>query len=168
MFDGALLKDAKHIHFIGVGGSGMFPIVEILLAQGFQISGSDNNESDTLALERAMGVHVLPLGQRAENIAGADLIVYTAAIMDDNPELLAARQSGIPTVERAEVLGYLTAQYANCICVCGTHGKTTVTAMLTQMLLESGLDPTAVIGGKLPLIGGNGHPDRRCLSHIYS
>ena len=75
MFDGALLKDAKHIHFIGVGGSGMFPIVEILLAQGFQISGSDNNESDTLALERAMGVHVLPLGQRAENIAGDDLIV---------------------------------------------------------------------------------------------
>ena len=163
MFDEALLKDAKHIHFIGVGGSGMFPIVEILLAQGFQISGSDNNESDTLALERAMGVHVLPLGQRAENIAGADLIVYTAAIMDDNPELLAARQSGIPTVERAEVLGYLTAQYANCICVCGTHGKTTVTAMLTQMLLESGLDPTAVIGGKLPLIGGNGRSGKSDL-----
>ena len=111
MFDGALLKDAKHIHFIGVGGSGMFPIVEILLAQGFQISGSDNNESDTLALERAMGVHVLPLGQRAENIAGADLIVYTAAIMDDNPELLAARQSGIPTVERAEVLLYIYGKF---------------------------------------------------------
>lgn len=133
----------------------MFPIVQILHAQGYLITGSDNNETDTLALEREMGI-AIALGQRAENIEGADLIIYTAAIMDDNPELCAARASGIPTIERAEMLGYLTRQYQNCICVCGTHGKTTTTAMLTQILLGAGLDPTVVIGGKLPLIGGNG------------
>ena len=102
-----------------------------------------------------MGIPVT-LGQRAENIDGADLIIYTAAIMADNPELIAAKKSGVPTVERAEILGYLTSLYHECICVCGTHGKTTTTAMLTQILLGAGLDPTAVIGGKLPAIGGNG------------
>ena len=155
MFDGSLLKTVKHIHFIGIGGSGMFPIVQILHAQGYFITGSDNNESDTVSLERSMGIPVA-LGQRAENIDGADLIIYTAAIMADNPELIAAKKSGVPTVERAEILGYLTSLYHACICVCGTHGKTTTTAMLTQILLGAGLDPTAVIGGKLPAIGGNG------------
>ena len=155
MFDGSLLKTVKHIHFIGIGGSGMFPIVQILHAQGYFITGSDNNESDTVSLERSMGIPVA-LGQRAENIDGADLIIYTAAIMADNPELIAAKKSGVPTVERAEILGYLTSLYHECICVCGTHGKTTTTAMLTQILLGAGLDPTAVIGGKLPAIGGNG------------
>lgn len=155
MFDGKLLENAKHIHFIGVGGSGMYPLVQILHGKGYRISGSDNNETDTLSLERKMGVEVF-LGQRAENIAGADLIVYTAAIMSDNPELCAAKASGIPTIERAELLGYLTSQYQNCICICGTHGKTTTTSMATQILVGAGLDPTAVIGGKLPLIHGSG------------
>lgn len=155
MFDGKLLENAKHIHFIGVGGSGMYPLVQILHGKGYYISGSDNNETDTLSFERKMGVEVF-LGQRAENISGADLIVYTAAIMDDNPELCAAKASGIPTIERAELLGYLTTQYQDCICVCGTHGKTTTTSMLTQILVGSGLDPTVVIGGKLPLIHGSG------------
>lgn len=155
MFDGNLLKNAKHIHFIGIGGSGMFPLVQILHGDGYYITGSDNNESDTLALERSMGIQVT-LGQAAENIEGADLIVYTAAIMDDNPELCAAQASGVPVIERAVLLGWLTAQYDDCICICGTHGKTTTTAMLTQILIGAGLDPTAVIGGKLPLIGGNG------------
>lgn len=155
MFDGKLLENAKHIHFIGVGGSGMYPLVQILHGKGYYISGSDNNETDTLSYERKMGVEVF-LGQRAENISGADLIVYTAAIMDDNPELCAAKASGIPTIERAELLGYLTTQYQDCICVCGTHGKTTTTSMLTQILVGAGLDPTVVIGGKLTLIHGSG------------
>lgn len=155
MFDGKILKNAKHIHFIGIGGSGMFPIVQILHGQGYHITGSDNNETDTLAFERDMGIEIF-LGQRAENIKGADLIVYTIAIMDDNPELIAARESRVPLVERAELLGYLTSLYENCICVCGTHGKTTTTAMLAQVLMQSGLDPTVFIGGKLPLIGGSG------------
>ena len=89
MLDEKILQNARQIHFIGIGGSGMFPLVQIMQQRGYKITGSDNNESDTLALERAMGIDVM-LGQRAENIAGADLIVYTAAIMDDNPELRAA------------------------------------------------------------------------------
>lgn len=155
MINSDIIKNAKHIHFIGVGGSGMFPLVQILLSQGYQISGSDNNETDTLATEREMGVTVY-LGQRAENIKGADLIVYTAAIMDDNPELIAAKSSGIPTIERAQLLGYLSSLYSNCICVCGTHGKTTATSMLTQILMEADTDPTVIIGGKLGIIGGSG------------
>lgn len=96
------------------------------------------------------------LGQKAENIKGADLIVHTAAIMDDNPELIAARESGVPTIERADLLGLVTSWFDNCVCICGTHGKTTTTAMLTQMFMECGMDPSAVVGGKLPAIGGSG------------
>ena len=146
---------AKKLHFIGVGGSGIFPIVQIMLGKGYEISGSDNNEGDTLEQERQLGVRVF-LGHKAEQVAGADAVIYSAAIMQDNPELLAARAAGIPTFERSEMLGYITRQYDNCICVSGTHGKTTTTAMLTQILMGAGLDPTAVIGGKLPLIDGSG------------
>ena len=96
------------------------------------------------------------MGQRPENLKGAELVVYSAAIMEDNPELVAARQMGVPVVERSEMLGLLTRHYSDCICVSGTHGKTTTTAMLTQILYGAGLDPTAVIGGKLPAIGGSG------------
>ena len=150
-----LLKDKKHIHFIGIGGSGMFPLAQILHEEGYYLTGSDNNETDTLALVRKLGIPVT-LGQAAENIKGADLIVHTAAIMDDNPELIAARASGVPVLERSEMLGIITREYSDCICVSGTHGKTTVSAMLTQILLDAKMDPTAVIGGKLKKIGGNG------------
>ena len=150
-----LLKGKRHIHFIGIGGSGMFPIAQILHAEGYYLTGSDNNPSDTLELVKKMGVPVF-MGQRAENIEGADLIVYTAAIMADNPELIAARNSGVPTIERSVMLGILTRCYPNAICVCGTHGKTTTSCMITEILLKGGFDPSAVIGGKLPDIGGNG------------
>lgn len=150
-----LLKGKKHLHFIGIGGSGMFPLVQILHAEGYEITGSDNNESDILKMVRRLGIPVA-MGQRAENIEGADLIIHTAAIMADNPELIAAKASGIPTIERSVLLGYVSGLYENAICVSGTHGKTTTTAMLTQILLDSGKDPTAVIGGKLPRIGGYG------------
>ena len=153
--DRHLLDGKKHIHFIGIGGAGMFPLVQILHKEGYTITGSDNNESDTLQRERAMGIPVT-LGHSPDNIRGADLIVHTAAIMDDNPELIAARQSGTPVIERSILLGYLSTCYPYAICVSGTHGKTTTTAMLTQMLLDAGLDPSAVIGGMLPSIGGNG------------
>ena len=150
-----VLGKIKRIHFIGIGGSGMCPLVEILHSKGYEISGSDNNESDTLNRVRSLGIPVF-LGQRAQNIEGSQMIVYTAAILPDNPELCAAKESGIPTFERKELLGAITRMFDNCICVCGTHGKTTVTAMLTQIFLQSGADPTAVIGGKLPLTGTNG------------
>ena len=150
-----LLKKVKRIHFIGIGGSGMCPLAEILHSQGYELSGSDNNESDTLARIRNLGIPVV-VGQKAENIKGAEMIVYTAAILKDNPELIAAKNSGIPTFERAEMLGAITDMFSNCICVCGTHGKTTTSSMITQMLLENGKDPSAVIGGKLPLINSSG------------
>ena len=150
-----LLKEVKKVHFIGIGGSGMCPLAEILFNEGYELSGSDNNETDTLARIRNMGIRVI-LGQKAENIEGAELIVYTAAILPDNPELVAAKASGIPTYERADLLGAITRMYSDCYCVCGTHGKTTVSSMLTQIMIQCGKDPSAVIGGKLPLIQSNG------------
>ncbi len=133
----------------------MYPLAQILHAKGYYLTGSDNNETDTLQAVRDMGIPVMPLGQRAENIQGADLIVHTAAIMDDNPELVAARASGVPVMERSELLGLVSSWFDNAICVCGTHGKTTTTSMLTQILLETDLDPTAVIGGKLEALHGS-------------
>ena len=150
-----LLKKVKRIHFIGIGGSGMCPLAEILHKEGYELSGSDNNETDTLARVRSLGIPVT-LGQKAENIEGAELIVYTAAILPDNPELVAAKNSSIPTVERADLLGAITRLYSDCYCVCGTHGKTTVSSMLTQIMIQCGKDPSAVIGGELPLIHSHG------------
>ena len=97
------LTGKKHIHFIGIGGSGMYPLAQILHSQGYYLTGSDNNETATLDAVRKMGIPVY-FGQRAENIEGADLIVHTAAIMADNPELIAAKASGVLTVERSGVL----------------------------------------------------------------
>ncbi len=150
-----VIKTAKRIHFIGIGGSGMCPLAEILHAQGHYLTGSDNNESDTLKRIRNLGIPVA-MGQRAENVQGADMVVYTAALLPDNPELVAAKESGIPTFERSKLFGYFTRQFSNCIGVCGTHDKTTVTSMLTHILIDNDFDPSAVIGGKLPLTGTNG------------
>lgn len=151
------LKTAKNIHMIGIGGAGMCPLAEILAKRGYSLSGSDNNESETLDRVRAMGIPVA-MGQKAENIdpARMDMIVYTAALLPDNPELVAAEASGVPTYTRAELFGAITRKYKECVGVCGTHGKTTTTAMIVHILLESGLDPSAVIGGRLPLTGTNG------------
>ena len=150
-----LLKEVKRVHFIGIGGSGMCPLAEILHSLGYEISGSDVNESETLARVRKLDVPVY-MPQKAENIEGAELIVYTAALLPDNPELMAAKASGIPTFERSKLFGAITRIYDNAICVSGTHGKTTVTSLITQILIMTGRDPGAVIGGRLPLIGSNG------------
>lgn len=151
----ALLKQVHRIHFIGIGGSGMCPLAEILHSEGYALSGSDNNESDTLARIRALGIPVT-MGQKAENIGDAEMVVYTAALLKDNPELVAAKESGVPTFERAKLFGAISRMYKNCIGICGTHGKTTVTSMTTQIMMTADLDPSAVIGGKLPLIDANG------------
>lgn len=150
-----VLKNAKLIHFIGIGGSGMCPLAEILHSKGYKLRGSDNNESTIVDRIRRLGIEVI-MGQRAENIEGADMIVYSAAIMEDNPELTAALNSNIPTFTRAELFGEITKQFSNCVGICGTHGKTTVTSMTTQVMLSAGLDPSAVIGGKLPLTDSYG------------
>ena len=133
----------------------MYPLAQILHSRGYYLTGSDNNETETLQAVREMGIPVY-LGQRAENIEGADLIVHTAAILPDNPELIAAKASGVTVLERSELLGLITEEFGNAICVSGTHGKTTVTSMITQILVEKGLDISAVIGGKLPIIHGSG------------
>ena len=130
-------EGVKHIHCIGIGGSGMFPLVQILHGRGYTITGSDNNESDIVNLERQMGIEVM-MGQRAENIRGADLILYSAAIMETNPELIAARESGLPLWERAKMLGAVSSWYSEALGVCGTHGKTTTTAMIVQILYMAG------------------------------
>lgn len=143
------------LHFIGIGGSGMFPIVQIMHSKGFEISGSDNNESDTLVLVRNMGIPVF-MGHNAANVDGAGMVIYSAAINRKNPEIVAAKAAKIPVVKRADMLGVITHQFNNCICISGTHGKTSTTALLTQILINSNKDPTAIIGGKLPMIGGNG------------
>lgn len=152
------LTGKKHIHFIGIGGSGMYPLAQILHTKGYYLTGSDNNETATLEAVRKMGIPVT-LGQRAENIEGADLIVFSAAIMEDNPELIAARraaENGVRLAERAELLGLVTERFSKAFCVSGTHGKTTTSSMLTSILLAADVDPSAVIGGKLRAIGGSG------------
>ncbi len=151
----ALLQGKNHIHFVGIGGSGMFPLVQILYAQGYTITGSDVNEGDIISRERAMGIHV-EMSQHAENVRDADLVVYTAAVSHDNPELVEAARLGIPAVERSVMLGYAASLYPHPVCIAGTHGKTTTTAMTAQIMLMAGTDPAAVIGGKLPLIDAYG------------
>jgi UDP-N-acetylmuramate--alanine ligase len=149
------LSKIKRIHFVGIGGSGMCPLAEILHKRGYELTGSDNSESETLDRIRSYGIPVT-LGHKPENVDGAELVVYTAAVKSDNPELIAAREKGIPAVERSVMLGMVTRRYENSVAVSGTHGKTTTTAMITQILINAGVDPSAVIGGKLPFIGGNG------------
>lgn len=150
-----ILSQVKRIHFVGIGGSGMCPIAEILHHKGYELTGSDTNESDTLQRIRSYQIPVT-MGHKPENVGSAELVVYTAAVKQDNPELVAAHEKGIPTVERSEMLGMVTKRYPNTVAVSGTHGKTTTTALITQIFVNAGIDPSAIIGGKLPFIGGNG------------
>ncbi len=150
-----IIKQVKHVHMIGIGGSGMCPLAEILHSKGYILSGSDNNESDPLKRVRALGATVY-MGHKAENLTGAELVVYSAAISADNEELVAAKKMGIPTMERSHLLGALTRYFDDVIGVCGTHGKTTVTSMITQILILNNRQPNAVIGGRLPLVNSNG------------
>ncbi|MFI3206859.1 MAG: UDP-N-acetylmuramate--L-alanine ligase [Clostridia bacterium] len=150
-----ILYKVKKLHFIGIGGSGMCPMAEILLHDGYSITGSDCNESDTLDRIKSYGIKVFT-SHAKENIGDAELVVYTAAAKQDNPEIVAAKEKGVYVLERSVVLGFLTDKFKKSIAVSGTHGKTTTTAMITQILIEGNFDPSAIIGGKLPLIGGNG------------
>lgn len=154
-YNETLLDGVKQLHFIGIGGSGMYPLVQILASKGYAITGSDVNEGSIIDAERAMGITVF-LQHDANNIAGADMVVYSAAIDPQNPELQAAAMHGVPCVERSILLGYVSRLYPHSVCVAGTHGKTTCTSMITTMLELAGQDPAAVIGGKLPLINGYG------------
>ena len=151
----AILDKVKKIHFIGIGGSGMCPLAEILHSKGYILTGSDNNESDPLKRIKNLGIKV-SMGHNAENVEGTELVVYSAAISKDNPEIVHATELGIPTMERSDLLGIITRKFSNVIGVSGTHGKTTVSSMITQTFIMNNLDPTAVIGGRLPMINANG------------
>ena len=148
-------NDPIHIYFIGIGGISMSGLAEILLSEGFRISGSDRAASPlTLKLEK-LGANVY-YGQREENISpNIDLVVYTSAIKPDNPEMIAAKKLGIASLTRAQLLGQMMKNYKTPIAVSGTHGKTTTTSMISQILLENNDDPTLSIGGIYKPIGGN-------------
>lgn len=144
-----------HVHFMGIGGISMSGLAEILLKEHFTISGSDMNKSALTTQLEEKGVKVY-YGQVAENITSdIDLVVYTAAIREDNEEWLAAKEANIPMLTRAELLGQIMDNYSKSIAVSGTHGKTTTTSMISQVLLEADTDPTITVGGILSAINGN-------------
>lgn len=144
----------KKVHMIGIGGSSMSGLARMLLARGCKLTGSDNLETYATKALRDAGVPVT-IGHRAENVHGADLVVYTVAILPDNPERVEAGQLNLPVIERATLLGQLMEGSRAAIGVCGTHGKTSTTSMLAQALVDAGVDPTVHIGGSLDYIGGS-------------
>lgn len=148
------LKPNSHIYMIGIGGISMSAIAHMLVDFGYAVSGSDTKQSHITDALRERGVKVC-IGQCAENIENPDLVCYTAAISDTNPELVKARALGVPVLERAELLGALMEYYKYPIAVAGTHGKTTTTSMLSLVLMAADTDPTILVGGELPQIGGN-------------
>ena len=144
-----------HVHFMGIGGISMSGLAEILLKEGFTISGSDMNKSSLTTQLEDKGVKVY-YGQVASNITpDIDLVVYTAAIREDNEEWIAAKNASIPMLTRAQLLGQIMDNYKKSIAVSGTHGKTTTTSMISQVLLEANTDPTITVGGILSAIDGN-------------
>ena len=144
-----------HVHFIAIGGISMSGLAEILCEENFTVSGSEAKESDLTRHLSELGIQVF-YGQSSENITdGIDLVVYTAAIALDNPEFVRAKKKGIPMLSRAELLGQIMDNYQNSIAVSGTHGKTTTTSMISQILLAAKCDPTITVGGILKAIHGN-------------
>lgn len=148
------LKPNMHIHLIGIGGSGMSAIAKVLLGRGFIVSGSDMKLNEATAVLEEAGATIFE-GHAAHHIFGAEALVMTSAAANDNPEIMAAREANIPVFKRADFLGHLMADSIG-IAVAGTHGKTTTTGMIAQILIEAELDPTVILGGVVPSLGGNG------------
>ena len=143
----------RRLHFVGVGGAGMSGIAELMANLGYEVSGSDKRESEVTQRLRGLGVRV-QIGHKAEQIEGADAVVVSSAIDEDNPEIRSAREHRIPVVRRAEMLAELM-RFHYGVAVAGTHGKTTTTSLVASVLAEGGLDPTFVIGGRLNSAGAN-------------
>ena len=148
------LRKYKHIHMIGIGGVSMSGIAEILKKWGFVVTGSDWAESDTTRKLNLDGIHVV-IGHDVNMVAKSDVVVYTAAIKQDDPELVKARELGIETIERADFLGMITKAFRDTICISGTHGKTTTTSMVSMCFIESCKDPSIQVGAELKAINGN-------------
>ena len=143
----------KHIHFVGIGGAGMSGIAEVLRNLGYLISGSDIAESATTRRLQEIGIQTF-IGHAAANVIGADAVVTSTAVQQDNPEVVAARKRKIPIVPRAVMLAELM-RLKQGIAIAGTHGKTTTTSLVASVLAEGGLDPTFVIGGRVEAFGSN-------------
>ena len=155
------IKPGKRAHLVGVGGVSMAPLAEVLHGNGVQITGSDLHDSPTVNHLRSLGIPVV-IGHLPESVRGADCVIRTAAVHDDNPEIAAALAAGIPVFQRAQAWGALMRHYENALCVAGTHGKTTTTSMCTHILLAAQRDPSVMIGGVLPALGAGhrvGHGD---------
>ncbi len=144
----------KHVHFIGIGGSSMSGLAEILLSQGYKVSGSDIKSSKVTQKLESKGAQIF-IGHNSENITNPDLVIYTVAVKEDNCEMVRANELEIPIIDRAELLGLLMKKHSFGIAVAGTHGKTTTTSMITTIMLNANTDPTVHIGGELDCIGGN-------------
>jgi len=149
-----MMEHSNRIHFVGIGGIGMSALAKILLEQGHQVSGSDLKLSPLTDQLARLGVRVFE-GHRPEHVAGADLIVVTSAAREDNPEIVAGRAQGIPVIKGSEMLGRMMEGKMG-ICVAGTHGKTTTTAMIAKLLADAGYDPSFVVGGEVLDLGTNG------------
>ena len=145
------IQPGKHVHLVGIGGVSMRPLGLVLKGMGLHVSGSDMNSSVSTDELIAQGIQVA-IGHRQENVQGADCVIRTAAVHNDNPEIAGARAAGIPVFERAQAWGVIMKAYENAICISGTHGKTTTTSMMAHILMEAALDPTVMIGGYLPLL----------------
>lgn len=144
----------KKIHFVGIGGISMSGLAEILIQHGYQVTGSDMKSSNITSKLEDMGVKVY-IGHSERNINNPDLVVYTAAVKQNNPELLEAQRLAIPIIDRATLLGEIMKKYPHSIAISGTHGKTTTTSMITMIMIEAAMNPTVHIGGELEAIGGN-------------
>ena len=149
------IRPGARAHLVGVGGVSMAPLAEVLKGRGMAVTGSDMKESGTVDHLRSLGIQVT-IGHLPQSVEGADCVIRTAAVHDDNPEITAALKAGIPVFERAQAWGAIMRHYKNALCVAGTHGKTTTTSMCTHILLAAGRDPSVMLGGTLPILGA-GH-----------
>ena len=149
------IRPGLRAHLVGIGGVSMSPLAEVLHGRGVVVTGSDMHESQTVAHLRSLGIPVT-IGHLPQSVEGAQCVIRTAAVHDDNPEIAAARAAGIPVFERAQAWGAIMRHYQNALCVAGTHGKTTTTSMCTHIFLAAGRDPSVMIGGTLPALGA-GH-----------
>ena len=148
-----LLTPGRRVHLVGIGGVSMFPLAQVLRGAGLMVTGSDfNPDSPNVQTLRAQGVKVF-IGHHAENVNDAELVIRTAAVHDDNPEIAAAREQNIPVFERSQAWGAISMDYRHALCIAGTHGKTSTTSMATHIVLAAGQDPTVMIGANLPLLG---------------
>ena len=149
-----MFKKAKRIHFVGIGGIGMSGIAELLMNLKFHITGSDINQSQNVKRLESRGINI-SINHSADNIKNADVVVYSSAVKQNNPELIAAHKRNIPIIRRAEMLAELISLKQTSIAVGGTHGKTTTSSMIGTMLEEAGYDPTLVVGGLVSNLNSN-------------